>query len=699
MRNKLLVVASLFIIASMLLGACATPPTPQTIVQTVEVVKTVEVPGAAGQTVIVTATPPPPPAAKEWKSKDPTTWTEATFGDPETLDAALDYETAGGGMVENLYDRLIDYNKTDPNTFVPMLATEVPSLDNGGISADGKTYTFKIRTGVKFHDGTDMTPDDVAFTFQRGLLQGGTSSPQWLLAEPFLGSGVADITDIITPTLAGKDVTTLNDDPANLAKVPADVLLATCKKVTDAIVADDAAGTVTMKLAIPWAPFLPTLANNWGSVVSKKWIAANGGWDGDCATWQNFYGKSSDDLNKTKLGTGENGTGPYKLDHWTPGTEFVMVANDSYWRTEPAWDGGPTGAPALKTVIIKNITEFSTRFAMLEAGDAEHIAIGSSSDWPQMDTLVGNLCDKSPDNCKETDPNQPLKEIKGLVQVSRTDMFFTFNMNTDGGNNFIGSGQLDGNGVPASFFSDPHVRKGFAYCFNYDTLNKDIMLGEGVRSIDVMLPGMIGYEDNGAFYNYDTAKCTDELKASKWTKQGDKYVPSDTGDISLWDTGFRLTAVYNTGNTARQTMAQILAVELTAVNPKFVVEVTGLPWPTFLKNQRAKKLPMFFSGWLEDINDPHNWVVPYTIGTYGGRQAMPKDITDKYKEIINRGVAETDPAKRAAIYKEFNQFFYDTASCIPMVIPALHRYDQRWVQGWYYNPIYSGTYYYALSKQ
>ena len=67
-----------------------------------------------------------------------------------------------------------------------------------------------------------------------------------------------------------------------------------------------------------------------------------------CATWQNFYGKTSDELNETPLGTSENGTGPFKLDHWTPGEEIVLIANEDYWRTEPAWEGGPTGAPALK---------------------------------------------------------------------------------------------------------------------------------------------------------------------------------------------------------------------------------------------------------------------------------------------------------------------------------------------------------------
>jgi peptide/nickel transport system substrate-binding protein len=118
----------------------------------------------------------PAAAASAAKSKDPTTWVEATFGEPETLDASYDYETSGMEINQNVLDNLIFYKKDSAVEFVPMLATEVPSAENGGISADGKTYTFKIRTGVTFHDGTAMTPDDVAFTFVRNILAGGTNS-------------------------------------------------------------------------------------------------------------------------------------------------------------------------------------------------------------------------------------------------------------------------------------------------------------------------------------------------------------------------------------------------------------------------------------------------------------------------------------------------------------------------------------------
>ena len=76
-------------------------------------------------------------------------------GNPEYLDPAIDYETAGGEVLQNVYETLIFYDGASADTIRPACsATEVPTVENGGISADGLTYIFHIRENVKFHDGT-----------------------------------------------------------------------------------------------------------------------------------------------------------------------------------------------------------------------------------------------------------------------------------------------------------------------------------------------------------------------------------------------------------------------------------------------------------------------------------------------------------------------------------------------------------------
>lgn len=684
MRKQLFSIASLLVLASMVLAACGpqATPTAQPPVQNTVVVT------APPETVVVTATSPAPQTVS-FKSKDPTTFVEMTFGDPETLDPALDYETAGSAVIQNVYDTLLWYKK-DTTDLVPWLATEVPTSANGGISADGKTYTFKIRTGVKFHDGNVMKPSDVAFSLQRGLLQGGSASPQWLMFEPVLGSAVGAGNNDITDLLDADGSKKLIDDPAALQKEDPAALKSACEKVTAAIVPDDAGNTVTFNLAQAWGPFNVTLAGSWAAVMEKSWVAANGGWDGSCDTWQKFYGITSDAINKTKIGTSEMGTGPYMLDHWTPTEEYVLKANENYWVKDAAWDGAPTGAPKLKTVTVKSVSEFSTRYAALQAGDADMIALGSTADWTQMDTLMGETCDTQTGQCKPSDkPDAPLRRFTGYYAPTHTDAFFQFKVDETGGNNFIGSGKLDGNGIPADFFSDVHIRKAFAYCFDWDTFIKDVMQSQGRQTLTLMLPGEPGYDENAAHYTYDTEKCKSEFQASTWKGADGK---------SLWDTGFRMTVAYNTGNTQRQTIAQIFQSTISAVNPNFVIEVTGIPWPTFLKNQRAKKLPLFFSGWQEDIPDTHNWVVPYITGTYGVNQHLPKELIGQFKPLIDQGVHEPDPAKRAVIYKQLNQIYFENVPTLLLAQSQGHHYEQRWVKGWYFGQLFGDQWFYALSK-
>ncbi len=622
------------------------------------------------------------PAARKYysPSKDSSTYVHVTYGDPSTLDPAVAYETAAGGIIMNIYDTLVYYNRGDPNDFIPQLATVVPTLGNGGISPDGKTFIFYIRPGVQFSDGTPLTAQDVAYSFQRGILRGGSSSPQWMLVEPILGVGKYDITNELDPDGS----LGLIDNPTELQNQPPAALLAACNKVTGAIVADNNAGTVTFHLAQSWAPFLATIANTLGSIQSQTWVSSQGGWDGDCATWQNYYLQNVDAFNQNPVGSG-----PYKLHHWTPGVEIVLEANLNYWRSSPAWSFGPTGAPRLKTVIIKNISDFNQRFALLQAGDADSITLGSPQDAAVLDLLVGEIFDVNGVYQPGADPALPLRLHTGLPGVSRTDVFFTWIINVTGGNPLIGSGILDGNGIPPDFFSDGHVRKAFAYCFNYDAYGTQVLNGSGVRSIHVMLPGMIGYDPNAAYYDYDLVQCEQEFKTSTWT---------GPGGASLWDTGFHFSIAYNTGNTSRQKLAEIFQQELASLNPKFVIDIVGYDWTTFSWLSGTGRLPIFINGWLEDIHDPHNWVVPYTVGTYGTRQGMPYPLMEQFRTLVNAAVSEPNPANRAAIYGQFNQLYYDNSPAVLLFVATGRRYEQRWVQGWYYNPIYPGTYYYSLYK-
>ena len=69
------------------------------------------------------------------------------------------------------------------------------------------------------------------------------------------------------------------------------------------------------------------------------------------------------------------------------------------------------------------------------------------------------------------------------------------------------------------------------------------------------------------------------------------------------------------------------------------------------------------------------------------------------RALLYEGATEADPAKRATIYQQFNKAYYDTIPTLLLANPLGHHYEQRWVQGWYSNPLFGNMYYYALSKQ
>lgn len=638
--------------------------------QPVEVTRVV----TENQEVVVTATPAPE-AGVSSVAPDPTTWREVSFGEPDSLDPALGYETTGGNVIQNVMEPLIISNFTDPTTFVPALALEVPSVDNGLISADGLTYTFNIREGVTFHDGGTLEPHDVAYSFQRGLLQSDVNGPQWLLIEPIMGYSSGDITEgIAEGAYAG-------DRDALIANATPEELAAVCETVKSKIVADDDAGTVTITLAQPWGPFLSTLTSTWGSVLDMEWAMAQGTWDDDCATWQNWYSPGAENDELTPI---INGTGPYMLDHWTPGEEVVLTAYENYWRTAetPKWEGGPYGPASIKTVIYTVVNEWGTRFATLQAGDAEW-AVVNTEDEVQVDPLVGIICDSQTFEC-EPNPENPDGQFVKYVNrpgVNRTDAFITFNIPPE--SPYIGSGKLDGNGIPTDFFSDLNVRKALATCFDYELYNQEVLLGTGVRNNGPIIAGMLGYNPDGPMYEYDPDACAGYL-AEAW-------------DGQLPETGFRFQIAFNTGNTTRQTIAEIFQAELANVNPAYLVETIGLPWPTFLRSQRASLLPISISGWQEDIHDPHNWVQPYLVGTYGARQNIPEELMSQYRDLVNAGVQASDPAEREQIYSDLQQLFYDTVPQVILLQRSAPWYTQRWVDGYYYRVGQFGRDYYAYS--
>lgn len=185
--------------------------------------------------------------------------------DLKTADPGREFEVSGQIVVKAMYETLLTFDGSDVTKPVPLLAESYTQ------SPDGKIFTFKLRSGVKFSDSTPLTASDVAFSLNRVRELKGNPS--------FLMEGV-------TATAPDDSTVVLTSDKPN--------------------------------------PALPFLLPNPGlGVLNSKVVKEHGGTD---AAGADKTDKAEAFLNQTSAGSG-----PYVLESFNTTSQTVVKVNPSYW--------------------------------------------------------------------------------------------------------------------------------------------------------------------------------------------------------------------------------------------------------------------------------------------------------------------------------------------------------------------------------
>jgi len=409
---------------------------------------------------------------------------------------------------------------------------------------------------------------------------------------------------------------------------------------------------VQFNLFAPYEPFLQILCSSWGSIVDKEWCIANLDWDGTQASYEAL---NDPDPGTSPLQEIMNGTGPFELERWEPGVEISLVRNDDYWQEVASFE----------RVIIKDVPEWTTRKLMLLAGDADQV------DVPRA-------------HIEELEGVEGLLIYKDLPTLTVDAFFFQFAISEE--STFIGSGQLDGKGIPLDFFTDINVRKGIAYAFDWETYLTDALMNEAQQVGSPIIDGLSYFDPNAPKYALDLDKAAEYLETA-WGGE-------------VWEKGFTFTLAYNVGNLARRTACEILQQNLLSINENFTVLIQAMQWPTLLRGMYSQLLPLFQIGWLADYPDAHNFVYPFmhSSGTFSGWQSYSNPEVDA---LVADGISATTSAERESIYRELDQLYFDDVPSFPMAQPLGRRYFRSWVKGWYFNPCLPGPFgnLYELSKE
>lgn len=301
------------------------------------------------------------------------------------------------------------------------------------------------------------------------------------------------------------------------------------------------------------------------------------------------------------------GTGPYKLQETSMGDEVILTRNDDYWK---GWDG-----EHFEKVIVKKISETSSRRQMIEAGEAD---------------ITVEL------------PSEDIEALKssGKVNVEVVPSF----------TNLIGFYN-----TKKAPLDNVKVREALSYAFPYDDVVKYAMGGYATQSVGPVPDGMWGHSEDLMKFNYDLDKAK-QLLNEAGIKEGQ----------------LKLLLTYMSGDEAEKKMAELYKGELSKIGVE--LEIRSMPWESqwdmAMGTDTSAQQDIFIMYWWNDLSTPYSYLYSlfhsedktlYNLAYY--KNAEFDDLIDEAqsKTALNMEDAEKDFIKAQELLMKDNPaiFMYD----------------------------------------
>lgn len=239
------------------------------------------------------------------------------LGEPAQIDPNRASWAQERTVILQVFEGVLGFNQD--LTLRADVAKEIPSVSNGGISADGMTYTFKLRNDVTWSDGKKVTAKDFEYSVKRML-------------DPALA---ADYASFYFDIVGAEDYNgATSKDAAALAKM---------KDALGVKAVDDY--TLQIKLAQPRPTFLPIMAL-WPAFPIREDVVTK---YGDKWTEAGNY----------------IGNGPFMLTEWVHQDHITLKANPNYWGTKPI----------LSEIDFKMITDANASLAAYKNNELDIVAV------------------------------------------------------------------------------------------------------------------------------------------------------------------------------------------------------------------------------------------------------------------------------------------------------------------------------------
>jgi ABC-type transport system substrate-binding protein len=573
----------------------------------------------------------------------------------QTLTMVMDGDVSGGlsnaadnvptaEAIQFLYDGIYTYDNT--LTPQPNLSTSLAD-----ISPDGKVWTIKLKSGLKFHDGTDLNSADVVQTYQLAASPNCRYNPSICL------------TGFLTDIKAVDDLTvqfTLKDPLATFATVylPAifieskdaidasyqkylagtkQLTAAEVKTVVDAVDAENktptgAAGT-DGKATVNWDALIPQLEaviTKAGQTLPDKAAFVDADGKPDPSAYGAELSKRVTAINETFIGSQTDalaaaypyldfqnnpvGSGPFQFVSYKSGESLEYKAFAGYHE----------GAPQISKLFIPIIKDDLAGGQALVAGQV---------DWKY--SLEGATYNQIKD-----DPN--------LKFVEYPDFGFFgvyFNMHPDA----------------HALFADKNLRQAMAYCFDKVETVKAATEAQGVPVYSDIPPASWAYPASGLNeYAFDPAKGMALIEQSGWKKGSDGIYEKDGKKLST------IVAV-RAGRPNRSAFMQLLSdqvktncgMDISYKEVDFSAILTMLdnyPHINAAAPESKKPFDAYFGGFSTSLDpDPYSLYHSSQCSTAKNPETFNYECyqNPEVDKLIEQGLKEFDQTKRAAIYQQY----------------------------------------------
>jgi oligopeptide transport system substrate-binding protein len=518
----------------------------------------------------------------------------------------------------HVYEGLLEYAYLDrPYHTVPRLAQAMPE-----VSADGLTYTFKIKPGVHFIDdpcfpdgtGREVVADDFVYSFKRILDPRLESQGDWIFAGHVLGAD--DWVKQIGATNAPTDYST-----------PLPGFQATDKY------------TLQIRLAKPYPQLLYVLTMGYAFVVPHEAVE--------------FYGEH---FRRHPVGTG-----PFRLKSWQPNYRIEFERNPTFsGQTYP--DTGEPGdraagllddagkpLPLVDRIVEYDIREFYTVWQMFLGGRI--ISSGLNKDY--FEKAI------SPDLSLS-----PQLQQRG-IRLFKTPELATY---------YIGFNMVDpvvgASSDPATNERHKKLRQAFATAVDVKTFVAVIFNNRYTPAHSLIPPGVAGHSDNPYPYEYNLERAKQLM-----TEAGYPGGHDERGNA------LRLTMILpGSGSTDARQEADFYEEALRAIGVD--LNVQQLSFAEYIRREHDGETEVFWAGWVIDYPDAQNFLQLF----YGPNKCPGINSCNyqnpEFDRLYERIVTMGDSPERTALYEKMADI--TMADCVWALVayPLDYGLFQPWFQNY-----------------